>query len=131
MAEFDYAFLADFAQVSDGKLTAVGGSFTFVRAAELPMGLRTAIAGRLRVPVTADSVAVKVQIVPPDRQYDLAIEGQIVPGGERAAYRDGLQGILFALNFEIPIPVAGLYEVLLEVDGLRVRRLAFEARHGD
>ena len=49
MAELDYAFLADYATISEGRLTAVGASFTHVFVPQLPVEISFAVAGRLRV----------------------------------------------------------------------------------
>lgn len=123
-AELDYAYLADYAQVSDGKITAVGASFTFVNVVEFPTIFPLAIAGRIRVPIAKDTVRMRIEITPPDGEYELALEGDLIASSPKP-YDDKV-GLLFAVNTQLPINKAGLFVFNIEVDGKFARRLAFE-----
>src|SRR5947209_6484755 len=68
---FDFALLADFAQVAEGKLYIQGGAFTRVNATSLPWVFPLAIAIRLE-PAPDDDLAQEWQL-------ELAITG---PDGE-------------------------------------------------
>lgn len=123
MAELDYAYLAEFAQIIDGKLTAVNASFVDVKT-PLPAQLQIAVAGRIRALVDTEQVQLGVKLSSPDGMTfgwnsALTTEGSTV--------YDGKIGILFAIRIGIGIAQYGLFEVKIDIDGEEVRRLAFEA----
>ena len=64
-----------------------------------------------------------------ERSFDLNLEVALANPSDPDVY-DGKVGILFAIALMIPLPVAGLYEVHVHVDGAHARRLAFEASAG-
>ncbi|NKR11238.1 MULTISPECIES: hypothetical protein [Paenarthrobacter] len=123
--ELDYAYLAEFAQVSENRLTVVGASFTHVTAMMLPAPHNFYVAGRIRCPEDVAGVDLRIEVVPPNEEYqivgDLRIEHQ---GGVRPY--NGKVGLLFAVGMSVPIPTVGLYEILIDVEGERARRLAFD-----
>jgi hypothetical protein len=65
MAELDYAFVADFAQVEAGKLTVVGASYTYFSPPAFPVQHSFAIAGRVRAPEETTSIDMAARIVTP------------------------------------------------------------------
>ena len=123
MAELDYAYLAEFAQIIDSKLTAVNASFIDVKTA-VPGHFQFAVAGRVRAPADTDLVRLAVKLVSTDNatfvwNAELTTEGLPV--------YDGKVGILFAVRLGIPITKHGLFVVTIDVDDEEARRLAFEA----
>lgn len=126
--ELDYAFLAEYASVVEGKLTAVGASFTVIRAAVPAPARPVYIAGRFRVPAEHEAIHVGVTVVSPGESF--SIEGSFAleeePGTRTYL---GRVGRLFSAGLEIPLTTEGLYEVLLTLDGEHVRRLAFDVDH--
>lgn len=126
MAELDYAFLAEYAAVLDGKLTAVGASYTHLTATSLPIQHVLYVAGRIRLTLgEEDSVALGVKVRAPDDMFTLSLEGELSHDDAARPY-DGKVGMLWAVSVPMPLPKEGLYEVLVEVNGEQARRLAFD-----
>ncbi len=125
MADLDYAFLADYAVVEGGKLTAVGASYTYIVAGPMPAAHNLVLAGRIRAPENVRSIPLTLRVEPPDGSYivDLSAELHRDPSAQPYA---GKLGFLFSLSFGMPLPVFGLYQIYLRLDGADVRRLAFE-----
>jgi hypothetical protein len=124
-AELDYAFFAEYAQITDGNLTAFNASFIYIKV-PVPTMFSLAIAGRVRAPVGAGEVKVDIKFVAPGEnapvitwQMNLNTEGSPV-------YNDRV-GLLFTVRAGVVIPVHGLYVATIEVDGKEARTLAFEA----
>lgn len=127
MAELDYAFLADFAKVEpNGTLTAVGASWTHLVSPELPAAHRMAVAGRIRAEIDEGAVGLRIDVHGPDGVFKLAAGSELVPGVASRPYGAGLVGLLFALDLQIPLPIAGMYTIYIEINGEQARRLAFE-----
>lgn len=99
MAELDYAYLAEFAQVIDGKLTAVNASFIAVTT-PVPAVFQFAVAGRVRAPVEAGIVDLAIQIVAPDDSTKITWQSELRTDGHQVY--DGKVGILFALRTGCP-----------------------------
>jgi len=129
MAELDYAFLADYADVTGGKLTVVGGSWTHLFAATVPIPRLISVAGRVTALDGHEPIHAEVQLVPPDESFKIQISIDLVQGPDTLPYGTGAArklGHLFAAQITVPITVYGLYQVLILLDGEQVRRLAFE-----
>jgi hypothetical protein len=124
VAELDYAYLAEFAQVIDGKLTAVNASFIHVNT-PVPAMFQFAVAGRVRAPVDAGEVRLAIKLVSPDGNTTIAWQVGLQTAGHPVY--NGKVGILFALRAAVPLGVHGLYRVTIDVDDEEARRLAFEA----
>lgn len=122
--ELDYAFLADYAQVVGGKLTAVGASFTEVKVPQVPFNLQVALAGRIRASENTERVRFVVEIVPPENAYEFKAEGLMTVTEPVRPY-NGKLGLLLAANISVPIVGIGLYVVNLHLEGDLARRLAF------
>lgn len=131
MAELDYAFIADSAQVEQGRLFVLGGSFTHVRASGFPSSLQAAVAGRVRTRVGTGPVEIGVSISPPGDKYKINLQGLIQEDSNARPYDGDKIGILFAVTFDIPLVSAGLYTLELNVDGEHARRLAFDVEASD
>lgn len=124
MAELDYAFLAEFAKVEEGKLTAIGASFTELRTLRLPAHHNLFVAGRLRSTPNADASPMEVQVAAPNGEYSITATAEFDPTRPTAVYADKV-AFLFAFSLMIPLPSFGLYSVNLKV-GESVRHLKFE-----
>ena len=129
MAELDYAFLADFAQVEGGKLSAIGASYTHASVDSLDGQWITTIAGRVRTTIDAPSSELAIRIVVPEL-YELAYTDELKVDQNARPYGDGAVGILFAATVALPIIAGGLYEVFISIDGVECRRLAFDMSVG-
>jgi len=125
--KLDYAFVADYAQVIDNKLTVVGASYTYVFTDVFPSTHMLSVAGRLRAPEGIDTVPLRIEVVPPNEAYTIGVDMELDHGPHVRPY-DGKVGLLFAITMQVPLIAPGLYEVFLYVEGERVRRLAFEAQ---
>ena len=124
LPELDYAYLADFAQVSDGKLTAVGASFTHMLVVALGEPKPLFLAGRIRVAENSEPLEVGIKVSGPDNTFTIEASFVMGAGPNQLAY-DGKVGLLFAAGMTVPLVAEGLYEVILSVQHAPVRRLAF------
>jgi hypothetical protein len=129
VAELDYAFFAEYAQITDGNLTAVNASFMYIKV-PVPTIFSLAIAGRVRAPADADEVKVDIKfvgpgdntpIITPTITWQLRLNTEGLP-----AYNDKV-GILFTVRAGVVIPAHGLYVATIDVDDKEARTLAFEA----
>ena len=125
MADLDYAFLADYATVEGGRLTAVGASFTHVDAATLPSLMSLSIAGRVRAPEGSVQTVLHLSITTPSGEVSLQGEFPLHQTDLTRPYR-GKVGLLFAATTAIWLSEPGVYDVNLELDGEPARHLAFE-----
>ncbi|MGW5289488.1 DUF6941 family protein [Rhodococcus pyridinivorans] len=126
MAELDYAYVAEFAKVEGGTLSAIGASYTAVQADSLPTTHVFACAGRVRLAAGEEPAEIRVRIVAPGKDYELVATGIVDP--ESGTEYDNKVAGVFAFTNSIPLRVEGLYEVFVEINGEEVRRLAFEVR---
>lgn len=124
MAELDYAFIAEFAKVERGLLTCVGASYTHIFVPKVPFTHALHVAGRIRADL-GENPNLSIMATSPTKQYE--IKFGMVPSGlsEVRPYNERV-GILFAVSGPIPIIEAGLYRIAIDLDGTRVRNLAFE-----
>lgn len=130
MADLDYAFLADYAHVEGGKLSALGASYTHAEVASTNNLWVTSVAGRVRSVVDAPPIDLSIRVVGPGDAYEISTAAVIEVGPEARPYGDGKVGILFAQTFAIPILMPGLFHVQLSIDGELVRTLAFDVSVG-
>lgn len=125
--ELDYAFLADYAVVEGGKLTAVGASWTRLQLPVFPSMHQCAVAGRVRAPESAERVPMRIRFAGPPDTLGLDIGFELVRDAATQQPYDGKLGYLFAAMLFVPIMAAGLYQIHINIEGQDVRRLAFEA----
>jgi len=125
MAELDYAYLADYAAVENGRLTAVGASYTHARVSNLDGAWLTAIAGRVRTKVGAAAVALKITIGPEDQSFRMIWENELLPDPDARPYGEGTVGVLFAALISVPLLTAGRYVCEVQLDDVPVRVLVF------
>jgi hypothetical protein len=123
MAELDYAFIAEFAKVENGKLTAVGASYIDVRPPVFPAAHSLSVAGRIRAPEGTDAIDLRVRIIPPGNAMNIALQWSMQPGPETVPY-DGKIGVLFAVSAGIAFVAEGLCEIFVDIDNVQQRRLA-------
>jgi hypothetical protein len=121
--ELDYAFIAEFAKVESGKLTAVGASYLEVRPPTFPVPHSFSIAGRIRAPEDTEAIGLVIRINPPGNM-NIVFNGTLTPGADSVRY-DGKEAVLFAATASIVLATPGLCEIFIDVDGLEQRRLAF------
>lgn len=124
MAELDYAYLAEYATVQSGRLTAVGASFTHLALQSFDAPIPLAVAGRIRAAEGTDQVELEIEISGPGEFVTRA--DFTVAASEDARPYKGRVGIVFAANTLLPVLGTGLYEVRLSLDGEEVRLLAFD-----
>lgn len=124
MADLDYAYLADYAAVENGRLTAVGASFTYVLASALPGNRPIAVAGRVRVPENSEGFDLNVEFAGPGGAWRFDVDAHVMV--EEVIPYDGKRGALFAVQTNLPLTEPGLYTVKVALDGEVVRVLKFE-----
>lgn len=129
MAELDYAFLAEYAKVSEGLLTSVGASYTFVRATQLPLQYTLVVAGRVRTTIE-HRPRLGFAFESPGAQYNIRVEAEMGTEDARPYGPEGTVGILFVASAPIVLTDFGLYVVTLELDGEHARTLRFEVESG-
>lgn len=126
MAQFDYAFLADFAKFdSSGTMTAVGISFTQLKVEQLPSMHVLSVAGRIRSTIE-EQPTLTIKVHSPNRKTEISGEMHASNVGKLIPYDSNKVGILFAANIPTPLTENGLYEVQILLDGVEVRNLKFE-----
>jgi hypothetical protein len=124
LLELDFALLADFAQISEGKLTTVGGCFNFLKVSDLPSHFTFSVAGRVRTDADLDTYAMTVKILPPSGAEEVSVSSLFFTNGSRTY--DGKMGHLFCLNCSIPILTRGIHEVQIYIESDLARTLKFE-----
>lgn len=124
MAELDYAFLADYATVQDGKLTAVGASFVQLRA-PLPFVRAVTVAGRIRTPQDGPDIELSAEFVAPGDSPVFRSSTTLTHAVSSQRYADKV-GILFVVTQQLRFTEPGLCAVKLRLDGEDVRTLKFE-----
>lgn len=129
MAELDYAFLAEFAKVESNQLTVVGASYTHVFTPSLPANHLLYVAGRVRSLEGEVPPILAVKFRSPAEGFEIGVDSNLT--AEHARPYDGKVGLTFAVGIGVPLMTEGLYEVLVELDGVEVRRLAFDLALGD
>lgn len=125
MADLDYAYLADYATVSEGKITAVGASFTHMFTPAVPSQADFSIAGRIRVQEQENPPEISIDVRAEKSQQHMEINGQIPPSPDAIVY-DGKVGILFTLDISLEMKHAELVTVDILLGGIQQRRLAFQ-----
>lgn len=123
-AELDYAFVAEFAKVDHGALTAVGASYTEVLVKELPVGHMLCVAGRIRTQIEDPQPELTVTMTPPGKKYRLEATGELPRDENAVPYSDKI-GYVFVLTTPLQLDEAGEYVVNISLDGEPVRRLIF------
>jgi hypothetical protein len=124
MAELDYAYLADYAQIENGKISALGASYTHAHVQSLPVTWMTTVVGRIRATEGEGPVPISIKITPPNDAFEINVAGALQPGPGVRPYA-GKVGLLFTFTAQMPLTVEGLYEVLIFINEEQVRRLAF------
>lgn len=136
MLELDYAFLADYATVDGGKLTAVGASFTRLRVVETPTVAVFAIAGRIRTDDEGrDEVGITLRVTSPGEAGMTVEATNVLDAREDSVppYRGRRRGLVFSVQVSLPVLEAGLYKVEVDLeDTERVdRELYFDVLAAD
>ena len=123
MAELDYAYLADFASIEGGRLTAVGASFTHMMVSALPSQASFAVAGRVRAPEGTPGFDLRLVITGPEQAWGLSLSGYI-EANDSLPY-DGKIGMLFAARLNVALTTRGVHAVEVHVNDEHVRTLKF------
>lgn len=129
MAELDYAFIADHAQIQGGKLSAIGASFTHVTVPSTEGFFVMSVAGRVRLQVGEPEPELGIRVRAPEGMFEITSSSQLEAGPDAKPY-NGKVGVLFAAGMAVPI-IAGLFEIYVSLDGRDVRRLAFDLQIAD
>lgn len=125
MAELDYAFVADYATISDSKLTVIGGSFVELTVPAFPSIQNVAVVGRLRDKEDFEPFTLTIEFRLPDGGSDIVVTGTITSENVDHVY-DGKSAVLFCADQVLRFDSPGLVEVHLAVNGEHVRTLKFD-----
>lgn len=126
MATLDYAFLAEYAHVEGGKLSALGASYTHAQVASINGLWMMSIAGRVRTTINEPPVELGFRIVAPDGVMEMRQNATVAVDQNARPYGEGKVGVLFATTLALPILATGLHEVFITLNGEEARRLAFD-----
>lgn len=124
MAELDYAFVADYATISDGKLSVIGGSFVELTVPAFPSVQTIAVVGRLRAKEDFEPFTLRIEFRLPGGG-EFVVTGTIESGNVDHVY-DGKSAVLFCIDQVLRFDAPGLVEVDLAVDGKHARTLKFD-----
>ncbi len=119
MLELDYAFLAEYASIQDGKLTTVGASFTKLRTPEMPTQDFLAVAGRIRCDEPKrETIGVTVRITAPgDEPWAIEATNRLnASEAEHTPYNGHRRGIIFALQMSMTLVEFGTHTVEVDID---------------
>ncbi len=129
MATLDYALLAEYARVDpSGLLTAVGGSFDRVRAANPAAGQQVFVAMRLLLDVSETSAEFDVSVRPPSGQFTMGFSGSAMPNAA-AEPVDGKIGVVTTMGMVVPLVERGRYLVTVTLRGQEPHELPFIVEH--
>ena len=130
--ELDYAFLASYAEVRDGALTAVSASYTHLQVASFPGAHNLFVAGRIRCSPTAD-VELSISVTAPGGIYqfdaDYPLEAETY--GAQVYGDPPRVGLLFAVGGPIPLVAPGDYTVNVLLNGESQRELLFNVAQAE
>ena len=119
MLELDYAFLADFATIQDGRLTVVGASFTRMVVTEYPTFALLGVAGRIRCDEPdRNTINVTLRITSPGAEPTTIEAVNALDASEKAnpPYDKHRRGIVFAVQVNLPVLEEGTYTVEIDLD---------------
>ncbi len=121
--ELDYAFLASYAVIRGGSLTALDASFTSMRVSKKQRQIEFSLAGRIRADAKAQTIPLRIEVALPGGQAIAAADVDLPT--KNAAHYDGKTGVLFSFRFNLPVVNEGLYVIHVLVDGEKSRVLKF------
>jgi hypothetical protein len=125
VAELDSLMLAEYARVdASGLLTLVGGGFDRVQVAGLPAQQPASLALRVTLDEAERSVPVQVTARAPEGRYVINLVGS-AEQPDAARPHEGKVGVTLVVGMTLPLPVMGVYEVLVRLGDLPERRLSF------
>ena len=119
MLELDYAFLADFATIQDGRLTVVGASFTRMVVTEYPTFALLGVAGRIRCDEPdRNTINVTLRITSPGVEPTTIEAVNALDASEKTnpPYDKHRRGIVFAVQVNLPVLEEGTYTVEIDLD---------------
>ncbi len=122
--ELDYAFLAGYAAIRNGSLTALDASFTEMRVPQTQQKIEFSLAGRIRADAQAQAVPLRIEVVLPG-DYAVAVVDVALPTSNAVRY-DGKAGVMFSFRFNLPAVNLGLHVIRVSVDGGTPRELKFD-----
>lgn len=125
MANLDYAFLADYATVDGGRLSAHGMSFTEISTATFPLVRPLYVAGRLRSEIDFEPFQMSIDLNLPGEGPDFEVTSTVDTSMIDHTY-NGKCGVLFSFCHIMVIPEPGIVEVKVRIEGNVVRVLKFE-----
>lgn len=122
--ELDYAFLASYAAIRGGSLTALDASFTSMRIPQTQSKIEFSLAGRIRADAQAKTVPLRIEIYLPEDLAVAAVDTEL-PTTDAVRY-DNKAGVMFAFRFSLPTIKTGLYIVRVFIDEQVARELKFD-----
>jgi hypothetical protein len=127
MAEFDCLLLAEYARVDPGGLlTVIGGGFDRIVTSSLPAQQPASLAARVSVDEADRSLPLRLTVRAPDSRYVMNLVGS-AEQPQYARPHEGKVGVALVVSMMLPLPVAGVYEIFVQLADLPERRLSFVA----
>jgi hypothetical protein len=111
--QIDYALVADYAEVSGGKLYLMGGGWDTFTVAEVPASIRMAVVAGVRVgwEETNQRIPVRIFIEDDDGKELVRIEGEVNMGRPPGLPPGSTQLSQVAANLPLTAPAHGGYRV--------------------
>lgn len=102
----------------------MGASFTHVSVNNADGIFVMSVAGRVRLTVGEPAPELGIRLRAPEGVFEVENTVQLDLGEDARPYGDKV-GVLFASGMAIPV-IPGLFEIYLALNGVEVRRLAFD-----
>jgi len=121
--QIDVFLLADYVQLSEGKLYVSGGGWSRLTVQGVPVRRRVGLAIGLRIDPDETGTRHSFRI-------DMQTPGDLIGLGQGQFETERFEGpsqvFLLAINADLPIAFEGIHELILSVDGNEIKRIGFQ-----
>jgi hypothetical protein len=123
----EWMILADYAEISNGKLYLMGGAWEFIRAESLPFRKAIFLATALRIPwnATNEKHQFSFEVQDEDGARMARVEGEFESGRPSGLPYGHSQHFPMVLNLGLEFPKAGAFSIIARVDGVIDRSTTF------
>ncbi|MEP7217182.1 MAG: hypothetical protein ABI782_13105 [Anaerolineaceae bacterium] len=117
--DIEYVLIADYAEIVAGKLYVMGGGWDSTTAAEVPAGIRMAIAVGVRLgwEETNTAIPVEMTVHDDDAQELVRVNGSVQVGRSAELLPGSTQLAQIAINLQLHLPSFGGYRVRVVAGG--------------
>lgn len=128
----EWMILADYAEISNGKLYLMGGAWEFIRAESFPFRKAVFLAAALRIPwnATNEKHGFSFEVQDEDGGQMARVEGEFETGRPPGIPYGQSQHFPMVLNMGLEFPKAGTFSIIARVDGTIDRKTTFSVMAG-